>query len=356
MNRKQLIIVILVAFFVGAFGSIVLGRFAIPYLASFKHLSFLNRISSSSPIVINRKEVVQLNDGANLIDLAKQASNITVSFYSMDTNPVFLGNGCIMTSDGLIFSTKGVIGTRTQVRVALTNGEIYKALVRALDPKSDIVALTVEKKDLNPASFAQSLDLGVGQRVITVGESNRPFIRSFATGFVTNTVLNTTTQLGRTFSTEVLEGTFETDAAIDSGRFAGSPIINLDGNLSGMVSGTSPVKIILAENLQTALSSYLAGGKITRPRLGLTYLHLSKSLAILRGFDRAGVLAVKADDGSPAAGKLLPNDLIIQVNGQGIENDSFEQLIQRHAIGEIRLGLIRNKKEMEIKINLVPTK
>src|SRR3989344_5020849 len=109
MNRKQLTIIILIAFFVGALGSILLGRFTLPYLSRYQGLSWLSKLSTTSPIVINRREEVHLNEGANLIDLAKQAGNYTVSFYKgVLPNYKFVGNGIIMSSDGLIFTTKEV--------------------------------------------------------------------------------------------------------------------------------------------------------------------------------------------------------------------------------------------------------
>lgn len=356
MNRKQLISVTLIAFFVGAVGSIAVSRFLIPYTASVTGWQALNKLVTSSPIVVNRREEIFLNDGVNLIELAKQAGNFTVTLYSKDANPTFLGNGIILTSDGLIFTSKTILAGKTELVVLTNNGNSYKASVRAVDPKSDLAAITINEKNLNTPTFASSLDLQVGQRVLTIGESNTAFTRSFMQGYVINSATNYKSSLWRTYSTEVLEDFFETDAAINTGRFAGSPLINLEGKLVGMVTASAAQKIVTAENLQTALASYLADGKIVRPRLGLSYFQLSKSLATLRGFNRSGILVAQTNAASPAAGKFLTNDLIFEVDGQNVENQSFEQLINRHAIGEIKLKLLRNDKEMEVKVNLESTK
>ncbi|MBX4191768.1 MAG: S1C family serine protease [Candidatus Doudnabacteria bacterium] len=356
MNRRQWMTTVLIAFFVGAAGSILLGRFFIPYLASATGWQSLNKLVTNSPIIINRTNEIQLNEGVNMIDLAKQASSLTVTIFSREANPRYLGNGMVMTSDGMIFSSKSILGTNQDVTVILNNGNKYQGQVRAVDPKSDLAVITISERNLNIASLANAADLSVGQRVLIPGESYSSLNRSFATGYVTNTVVNSTVNLGRTFSTEVLEDSFEIDAVINNGRFIGSPVVNLNGRVVGMVSNSSIQKIIVAENLQTALSSYLSSGKIVRPQLGVTYIHMSKSLASLRNIDRAGFMVVKVDAGSPASGKFLANDYIYEVDGQNMENQSLEQVINRHPLSEVRFKVIRDGKEIDVAVNLEQTK
>ena len=356
MTKKNLIAFVLIAFFFGAAGSILLGRFFIPYLAAATGWQSLNKLVTSSPIIINRTNEVQLNEGVNLIDLTKQAGNITVSFFSMEANPTFLGNGVIMTSDGLIFTSKSILANQRELTAVLYNGSSYKAIVRAVDPKSDIAALTIEEKNLTTPSFADGFGLSAGQRVLVLGQSNLAFDRKLAQGFVTNTAMNNKVQLWRTYSTEVLEDSFETDAEVNIAGFVGSPIINLNGKLVGMVGGSGLQKIVITENIESALNSYLSSNKIIRPRFGLTYFQLSKTLARLRGLDRAGVLVAKADTSSPAAGKFLPNDLIFEADGRSLETESFEQFINRHSIGEVKFKLLRAGKEVEVIVKLEATK
>src|SRR5258708_1178875 len=355
MTKRLFFLIVLISFFVGALGSILLSRFFIPYFATATGWQSLNKLVTSSPIIINRTNEVQLNEGVNLIDLTKQAGNITVSLFSKDASATFLGNGVIMTSDGLIFTSKSILGTQRELTAVLYNGNAYKATVRAVDPKSDIAALTIEEKNLTTPSFADGFGLSPGQRILVLGQSNLAFNRKLAQGFVTNTAMNNKSQLWRTYSTEVLEDSFETDADVNAAGFVGSPVINLNGKLVGLV-GSSLQKIVITENIQSALSSYLSSNKIIRPRLGLTYFQLSKTLAVLRGLDRAGVLVAKTDPGSPSAGKFLPNDLIFEADGRSVESESFEQVINRHSIGEVKFKVLRAGKEMEVIVNLEPTK
>lgn len=356
MNRKFWIVIILIAFFVGALGSILLGRFIIPYFAAATGWESLNKLVTNSPIIINRTNEVQLNEGVNLIDLTKQAGNITVSLYTTGANPSYLANGIVMTSDGLIFTSKAVLAGQTELKAVLYDGRTYKALVHAVDPKSDIAVLTIDEKNLSSASFNNAQDLEAGQRLLTIGVSNVPFDRIATQGYVISSVANNANQLWRTYSTEVLENSFETDAPVNNGLFIGSPMISMNGKVVGMVTGSSLQKIVVAENLQTALNSYLANNKIIRPRLGVTYFNISKTIATLKGLARPGVLVSKVDEGSPAVGKILANDLIFEVDGQNLENQNFEQIINRHLIGEIKFKLLRAGKETEAIVNMEATK
>ncbi len=351
MNKKQLFNIILIAFFVGALGSIFLGRFFIPWTASVTGWESLNKLVSSSPIVINRTTEVQLNEGVNLIELSKQAANTTVSIYQNDS---FRGLGIIMSSDGLIFTSRSVIGNNTEVTVADSDGKLYKGLVRATDPKSDLAIVTIEAHGLATVSFASSLDLKAGQRVITLGIANRALERELSSGLVTNSVLNNK-YLGQTFSSEKLSDSFATDIVLHSNH-AGAPLLNLDGRLIGMFANDRH-EIMIAESLQTALNSYLQNGKIIRPKLGIQYFTASALQASINKYNRAGILILSVDKASAAAeAGLVVNDLIYEVNGTGLDNASFEQILnQSNPTAQLKLKLIRAGKEMELTVNLKPT-
>lgn len=239
---------IIIAFFVGALGSIALERFAIPYLATFKGLSFLNKLSTTSPIIINRREEVHLNDGANLIDLIKQAGNITVSIYDAKKN--FLGNGVVATSDGVIFTSDTILRGQTKVEVVTNDGKSFSGLSRAKDPKSPLVILTIEANNLPVVQLDDAAGMEAGQRVIYVGRSNVAFDHFAVTGFVTASLDNLGGKLQQ----------ISTDVTVSPDLYGG-PIINLSGHAIGIVLDGS--QNIISEKLRAVLSDYLASGKIT---------------------------------------------------------------------------------------------
>ncbi len=354
MNRKHWIYFLLIAFVVGAVGSIFFGRVIIPWTATITGWESLNQLVTSAPIVINRTTEVQLNEGVNLIDLSKQTANMTASIYDGEEGRLaFRGLGVILSSDGLIFTSKSTIGSNIVVTVVLSDGRIFKGLVRAADPKSDLAVVTIEAQGLTSGNFASSFDLKAGQRVVTLGIGNRAFERELGSGLVTSTVLNNKF-LDQPFSSEILADSFKTDLVLRS-NYAGAPVVNLEGRLVGMIVNDRN-DLIIGENLQSALNSYLQTGKIIRPRLGIQYLELSSLQAGLRKLARAGVIVISIDRNSPAAeAGLQVNDLIFDFNGTALDNASFEQLLNQANTGPVKLKLIRGDKEMELTVTLKPT-
>lgn len=347
MSRKTITWMVLIAFFIGAVGSIVIGRFGISYLSTIPGFSWLSKLSTNYPIVINRKEVVQLNEGANLVDLAKQSANITVGIYTKDS-PDFLGNGIIISNDGLIFTSQKVIQNHSEVKVVLNDGRNFPGLVRATDPKTDLAVVTIQAQNLASAQLEDASNLEVGQRVLAAGRGNWPFVRNAVTGFLTDSVLDNSS-LTKVFDSEIYSESFASDIKTNS-EMIGAPVLNLSGHVVGMVL---PDKFLLAEEMQTALNSYLAKGKITRTYFGSKYLSFSQSLAQLKGYPSAGALIISTEPAGPAAlAGLVAGDLITQIDGQSLENSSFEQILNRHAASDIKLLVLRSSQQTELTVKL----
>ncbi len=242
MNKKQLFIVVLVAFFIGGIGSIVLGRLIIPYLATIRGLESLNKLVTTAPIVITRIQQVPSTEGVNLIDLVKQIGSITVTIYDLNDN--FLGNGLIVTSDGLIFSSTIVLGKQTSVTVMTNDGQKFTGVIQSKDEKNGLAVITISATGLSTAQFDPAASLATAQRVVHFGRGNVKFEHKAVVGFITQSLEN---QLG---PKQIIS-----DAVVDADYFGG-PIVNLSGHVVGMTvtSGQN----IISEDLQNALSNYLS--------------------------------------------------------------------------------------------------
>lgn len=351
MNKKQVITIIAAAFFIGAIGSIFFGRLVFPYLATFQGFSWMNKLSTNAPIIINRTQEIQLNEGVNIIDLVRNSGNITVSLFAVaaDNNAKFLGNGTIMSSDGLIFTSRRIgsnLGSGKLMAV-LNDGTSYEATVGPIDPRSDLMVVTIPARNLPTAEFSGARDLVAAQRVIGIGPSQTQGQRKFVTGFVTNSMVHAQS-LERVFTTNAFEETIETDANITP-EFYGGPVINLNGKVVGIMAETRN-GILPSENLQSALGSYLSSGQIVRPFAGIKYLSLSTTAAKLRQLPQAGALVVGFE--TPSAAKtagLAVNDLVVAVNNQDVtDNRSFEYMFNQQSISPITLKVIRAGAPLEI--------
>jgi serine protease Do len=349
MKRSQLGIVIIIAFLVGTIGSIFFNRVIFPNLATVKGFAWVGKLQSSAPIVISRREEVRLNEGVNLIELTKQAQTVVVSIHAPNTHK-FLGNGLIITSDGTIFTTKEVVGTNSQVNVITQNGNVYPALVTALDPKSPLAILRISASNLTVAQFSDAGNMQIAQRIFALGRTNLEFTREFSSGLVTKSLSNNI-DTEKILSTEVFENTIKTDAALNA-DFIGGPVVNLQGLIVGMVINGNG-QILPAEAIDGAIKTYLQSGKVIRPVIGIKYLMLTTTMAKLRGLPTASAQVSEVSIGSAAAkAGLLAGDLITEVDGRQLSDSSFEQLVVSHGPSTMELTVRRGQQTL--KLNITP--
>lgn len=345
-SRKQLLIVGALAFFVGAAGSIVFNRFVFPSLSSVQGFAWVSKLQATSPVIINRREEVRLNEGVNLIELTKQSQTTVVSIFSAAPNAQLLGNGIIITSDGTIFTTKSIVGELDQVQVVTNDGAVYEGLVRAMDPKSELAAVTIQAADLPVVQFFDAGNMQTAQRVFSVGQTVQEFDRRFVSGLISQTLANNI-DFNRVLSTEVFENTLRTDADFDA-TFIGSPVVNLQGLVVGMIVDANG-RILPAEAVSGAVRSYLQNGAITRPYIGLNYQNISDNVAKVRGLASAGALVVSAAPNSPAAqAGLLAGDLITQVNSQTLQDTTLEQVLQQQGTLQLDLTVLRAGQTIQL--------
>ena len=130
------------------------------------------------------------------------------------------GTGCVVSKTGVILTSSHVIEKAKSIRVTTHSGREYKAKVLAiLKNQNDLALIKIDtKEDLPLAKFADSSDIKVGQRVLTIG---CPF------GF------KDTLTIGIISRIDFVRNKIQTDAAINPGC-SGGPLLNLKGEIIGI--------------------------------------------------------------------------------------------------------------------------
>ena len=350
VNRKKFLLILVLAFFMGGIGSIIFDRVIIPNLATVPGLSFFNRWQSNSPIVVNRKEEIYISEGSNIAELQKSAQNYTVSIHSLDKNdPRFLGNGIVLSSDGLIFTTKDVIGSAQEFQVVLSNGEVFRGIVRAMDWKSELVAITISGTNLAIPQFGNFNGIQPGQRVLVVGKGLTPHNRLFTSAFVKRT-MSQPVDVNVINSADSLSLTLQLDANLEK-EFIGGPVTSLEGKVVGVYKGNGLV--LPSYGLESGVTSYLETGKFIRPFLGLKYQIITKNIVGLKDLSSEGILVNSVDANSPAArAGLLPGDTITSLNSERLVESNFEYLLSSKKNEAIHLVIVRNRNQINVAVNL----
>ncbi|MEO0156708.1 MAG: Do family serine endopeptidase, partial [candidate division WOR-3 bacterium] len=261
-----------------------------------------------------------------------------------------------------IVTNHHVIKNATNIIIRLTNKKEYKGndvKIIGSDSRTDVALLKIETKEKFPyLNFGDSDKIKVGDWVMAVGN---PFNLE---GTVTVGVISAKGRSHIPLSEGPdLQNFLQTDAAINPGN-SGGPLLNLKGEVIGIntaITSTSggnigigfAIPINLAKNIIEELKTK---GKVTRGYLGVYLEELTedmKNALDLKSLD--GVLVNEVIANSPAdnAG-IKEGDVIIEYDGQKVTDvQSFRIMVASTTPGKsVKLRLIRNGKEMEIKVKI----
>lgn len=145
--------------------------------------------------------------------------------YTLDA--VGEGSGIILTEDGYIATNSHVVddSKKTGVMVTLWNDEQYLGTIIGVDAKTDLAVIKIDAKGLNPAEFADSDTLQVGQQAFAIGNpGGSAFSNSMTKGAIS--------ALNRILSSGYVRY-IQTDAAINPGN-SGGALINEHAQVIGI--------------------------------------------------------------------------------------------------------------------------
>uniref|UniRef100_A0A7V0Z7C4 Probable periplasmic serine endoprotease DegP-like n=1 Tax=candidate division WOR-3 bacterium TaxID=2052148 RepID=A0A7V0Z7C4_UNCW3 len=273
-----------------------------------------------------------------------------------------LGSGFIISEDGYVVTNYHVIKNAKNIIIRLTNKKEYKGKdvkIIGYDSRTDVALLKIEAKDKFPyLKFGDSDKIKVGDWVMAVGN---PFNLE---GTVTVGVISAKGRSHIPLSEGPdLQNFLQTDAAINPGN-SGGPLLNLQGEVIGIntaITSTSggnigigfAIPINLAKSVIEELKTK---GKITRGYLGVYLEDLTEDMKnALNLPSLEGVLINEVIANSPAdnAG-IKEGDVIIEYDGNKVTDvQSFRIMVASTAPGKtVKLKLIRNSREMELKVKI----
>ena len=287
------------------------------------------------------------------------------------------GSGVIYKKDGdtaYIVTNNHVISGAEKIDILLASGEKLSGELVGADTYSDIAVIKIAADKVTTiAEFANSDTIKVGETAIAIGSPlGSVYANTVTQGIISSLSRTVTSQIedGQTISTNAIQ----TDTAINPGN-SGGPLINIQGQVIGINSSkitsssvsSSGVAVegmgfaIPSNDVVQIINQLETNGKVTRPALGVQMVNLTDlstsqlEKAGLANTDlTSGVLIVSTQSGLPADGKFEPYDVIIEIDGETIENKSdLQSELYKHQIGDtITVTYYRNNKKMTVDIKL----
>jgi S1-C subfamily serine protease len=220
----------------------------------------------------------------NVSNSIVQIVSITPPLFSLNPqaqNTTEVGAGFIYDDTGHIVTANHVLAGANNVSVVFKDGDRYNAYVVGRDAFTDTAVLKLVDNDIAankenirttiPVTLGNSSALKIGDRVVTIGY---PFASKIA--LTAGVIGQTDYLLYFPFLGYSVPNTIETDVAVNPGN-SGGPLINMDGEVVGMIYGRLNPSATTSGTQFPGLSVAIPSNTIDRVATGLIqnglYIH-----------------------------------------------------------------------------------
>lgn len=268
------------------------------------------------------------------------------------------GSGVIYTSDGYIVTNNHVVEFADELEVTLFDNRKFRATVVGSYPKTDLAVIKIEATGLPILPLADSDQTEVGEWVLAVGNPMN-LTSTVTAGIVSAKGRNINIINER----DAIESFIQTDAAVNPGN-SGGALVDARGHLLGINTAISsrtgsfegysfaiPVNIV-----RKIADDIIEYGSFQRAYLGVSIFELDSDYANEYGLDFSqGVVIERLEEGGSAqyAG-LLPQDVIVAVDGRSIKSiPELQEVVGRSKVGDvISVTVYRSGKMQDIQVRL----
>ncbi|PIE38677.1 MAG: serine peptidase [Gammaproteobacteria bacterium] len=354
MNVKHRLLIPFIAFYLLLAGASAKAIGSLP--------DFTEIVEDSSPAVV--KIIVERGRAQDAADHLQEIPEYLRRFFEFrgvppqgGRNPMAMGSGFIISSDGYIVTNNHVVDGAEKVVVRLSDRRELDADIIGADERSDLALLKIKAKGLPTLKMAKNDDLKVGEWVLAIGS---PFGLDYS---VTAGIVSAMGRSLPTASNDNYVPFIQTDVAINPGN-SGGPLFNLDGEVVGVnsqiytrsggsigLSFAIPVSVV--RNVVEQLKSR---GHVTRGWLGVSIQNVDKALAQSFGLKRPhGALVAQVMPGSPAekAG-IESGDVIVSFDGAEIETSAdlphIVGLLAPDTLASVELVRKGKKRTLKVKV------
>jgi serine protease Do len=286
------------------------------------------------------------------------------------------GSGVIISQDGYIVTNNHVIDFADEVKVTLPSPDnrVFTAKVVGTDPSSDLAVLKINGSDLPAIQKGNSDNMKIGEWVLAIGN---PY--DIGTTVTAGIISAKDRKLSEN---NPLQDFIQTDAVVNPGN-SGGALVDAQGRLVGIntaiqthtgsyegYSFAIPISImnkVTEEIIKTGKSipsqarsqsknNFAPNGN--RPRLGIEMVPdqyfqeeaKDKDLNVSEGVIVANVV----DGGAAQYAGILPNDVIVKINGSGIRStQELKDIVSTAKAGDVlKITVFRNGRTKEISVAL----
>ena len=364
-------------------------------------MNFSNRNVNVSPLNNYAKLASETTTFGGVVDLSQAAQNATPSvvyiessesaqsanqrsrqdpfssFFGFRMGPKKgTGSGVIISQDGYVVTNNHVVDFADEVKVTLPapDNRVFTAKVVGTDASSDLAVLKISGSDFPAIQKGNSESLKIGEWVLAIGN---PY--DIGTTVTAGIISAKDRKLSEN---NPMQDFIQTDAVVNPGN-SGGALVDAQGRLIGIntaiqthtgsyegYSFAIPISImnkVTEEIIKSGKSIPQAqnnnnfapnGNSNNRPRLGIEMVPdqyfqeeaNDKNLNV-----NAGVIVANVVDGSAAQyGGILPNDVIVKINGSAVRStQELKTIVSSAKVGDVlKITVFRDGRTKEIAVAL----
>ena len=305
-----------------------------------------------------------IGTGGSVADVVEAVSGSVVEISVMSVGMPWFGemqfpssgSGVIISQDGYIATNNHVIDGANEIKVRLSDGTEYEAVLVGADQETDLAVVKVDADGLTAVRLGDSDTLKVGETAIAIGNPLGTLGGTVTTGIVS--------ALNREITIDsYMMSLIQTSAPVNSGN-SGGGLFNEKGELIGIVNAKSggtrggttveglgfaiPVNTVKKITGDIVEHGYVTG----RPELGISILPILDNQTAF--FARVTELGVYVREVTKENG-LQIGDRIVSIEGtEVIDGSEIKAAIGEKKIGE-SLSMTIKRDGREITVNIPVT-
>ena len=269
-----------------------------------------------------------------------------------------LGSGVIISPDGYIVTNNHVIDGAVDIRVTMSNKEVYPAKLIGADPLTDLAVIKISGSNFPSVPWGNSANLHPGQTVLAFGN---PYGYRFT---VTRGIVSALNRPNPDVSDRRKPGEFiQTDAAINPGN-SGGALVDARGELIGintfLISNSGSFSgmgfAIPSQIVQPTVETLIRDGKITHAFIGIQIADVTPDNAKFFQMSKAegAVVSDVQPDAPGAKADLRTGDVITELDGKRVTDaGQLQMLVAQKKPGEtVHLTVMRDNKTETIPVTL----
>jgi serine protease Do len=293
------------------------------------------------------------------------------------------GSGVIISEDGYIVTNNHVIDFADEVKVTLTDERSFMAKVVGTDPRTDLAVLKIAGSGFPFVKKGDSETLKVGEWVLAIGNPYQ--LRTTVTAGIVSAKGK---KLGVNEERGAVEDFIQTDAVVNPGN-SGGALVDGSGKLVGIntaiqthtgsyegYSFAIPVSMMTkvvddiikfgkVKRSEVSTQNRLNGGTngnngatTGRPMLGIEMVQDQDFAEVVKERElnaTQGVIVAKvANGGSAQYAGILPNDVIVEINGKTIlSTKDLREHVAKAKLGDVlTMTVNRDGKIQKVPVTL----